>query len=347
MINDRLNNINEYKPSSRINNKQTIKLDWNECNIPYDKEYLNLLSSGLQNINLSEYPDIQNDRLINNIANYCKISPTQVQLFNGSDSALHYIFASFLGKNTNVLVYTPNYTQIETYINLYSDNLHYSQIDDIFGEHKYNFDAISDNDVIYISNPNNPTGYLLSKNTIRELITKYPEKLFIIDEAYFEFAGETCIGLIENHNNIIITRTFSKAFSLASIRLGYMCANKKIISIINKIRNTKEVNSFAQELGNISLENIDFVKNRIIVINENKKHFQLGLDALNIKYAKSKSNFILVKLHDSGRFLKLCEEQNILIRDRNDMPGLKNCVRITIGTIDEINKILNILYENR
>jgi len=335
--------IKPYTPSNRFQNTHTKKLDWNECNLPFDENYLLKLKESVLNVNLSEYPNINNDELLNGLEKYCGINKSNIQIFNGSDSALHYIFATFLNSETKVLMYYPNYNQVESYIQLYSNNLNYSHITDPFGRHTYNFEDINDNDVIYITNPNNPTGKIIDPTVIEELLKIHPNKLFIIDEAYYEFSDKTCVKLINNFNNIIVTRTFSKAFSLASIRLGYICTNKKNINEIDKIRNTKEVNSFAQILGVVALNNINYIKNRVEIINNNKKFFINELKKLNIEFIESMSNFVLIRVKNSSFLIDNLAKKNILVRDRSTFTGLENCVRITIGEMNDMITIINTL----
>jgi len=346
--NRNLKNIKYYLPSDRSQNDETVKLDWNECNIQFNEDYLNHLRRSIFTVNLSEYPNINNKNLINELSYYCGIDGENIQIFNGSDSALHYIFATFLNPETKVLIYYPTYTQVESYIQLYSNNLNYSYITDLFGNHEYDFNDLENNDLIYITNPNNPTGKIIDPSEIEKLLIKYPNKLFIIDEAYFEFSNKTCVNMVKNYNNLIVTRTFSKAFSLASIRLGYICTNIKNINEINKIRNTKEVNSFAQSLGLTALKNINYVKDRISIINNNKEFFINELKKLNIEFIDSMSNFVLIKVINSSDLINKLTNQNILIRDRSSFKGLENCVRITIGEYEDMETIIKTiksLYE--
>ena len=333
--------IKHYNPSNRSQNSNTKKLDWNECNLPFNEDYLLKLRKSVFNVNLSEYPNISNNELLIRLESYCEINKNNIQIFNGSDSALHYIFATFLNTETKVLMYYPNYNQVESYIQLYSNNLNYSYINNPFDDHTYNFEDINDNDVIYITNPNNPTGKIIEPDIIKKLLQQHPNKLFIIDEAYYEFSNKTCVNLVNEFNNIIVTRTFSKAFSLASIRLGYICTSELNINEINKIRNTKEVNSFAQTLGVTSLDNINHVKDRINIINKNKELFINELKKLNIEFIESMSNFVLIRVKDSSLLIDELTKKNILVRDRSSFKGLENCVRITIGEINDMMTIIN------
>jgi histidinol-phosphate aminotransferase len=346
LINNKLNLINEYKPSERMCTDGIKKLDWNECNLTFDEKFKNLLYTSLFDIKYSEYPNINNTNLITKLSNYCGVNDDNVQIFNGSDSALHYIFAAFLNKETKILIYYPNYNQIETYIKLYSDNLNYSNIIDPFNQHIYNYDDIKNNDVIYISNPNNPTGYCLDPENIENLLLNHPKKLFIIDEAYYEFSKKSCSKLTNIYDNIIVTRTFSKALSLASIRLGYICANQKLINQINKIRNTKEVNSFAQKLGEVVLDNFSFIDDRINEVITNRNLFEKILTQNGFTFIKSEANFVLVKVSDSEKIIKNLYDQKILVRDRGMFSGFENTVRITIGNWDDMEIIIKKLLEN-
>lgn len=349
-VNNKLKTIDKYVPSARKSGDNVVKLDWNECVLPIDKNFNKVLLDSLNTINLNEYPNINNKKLIEALANYCDVFYENIQIFNGSDSALHHIFATFTDENTKVLIYYPNYTQIETYIKLYTNNLFYSDIINPLNEHKYNLQSVENADIIYLSNPNNPTGICLGGDIIFNLVKRYPNKLFIIDEAYYEFSNKTCSIFVKNFDNIIITRTFSKAFSLASMRLGYICASPILIENINKIRNTKEVNTFAQNFGLIALENYHYIKNRVNLIIENREIFKKILNDKNISYADSEANFILVKVFNSGHLTKLLYENDILVRDRGMFRGLENTIRITVGTIEDINstvKLINEQYENR
>jgi histidinol-phosphate aminotransferase len=120
--------------------------------------------------------------------------------------------------------------------------------------------------IIYLVNPNNPTGTFTSIDDLKKLTLNNPNVLFIIDEAYYEFVGKSIAVFATKVPNIIVTRTFSKAFSLASIRFGYICADDKLLKQINKIRNTKEVNSFAQKLAEVALDNNNYIQERINLI---------------------------------------------------------------------------------
>ena len=345
-MNKKLNEIDEYKPSDRTKKPDVYKLDWNECNLEFDNEFKQILNTCISDVILSEYPDIHNDLLYSLLADYCGLQDSNIQLFNGSDSALHCIFAALLNYDSKVLVYHPNYNQIFSYLKLYSNFVESSEIIDPFYKHEYNFDDIKNFDLIYLSNPNNPTGKLLEIDKIQSLLELHNDKYFIIDEAYFEFSKESCCHLVKDYKNLIVTRTFSKGFSLAAIRLGYICADESVIKLINKIRNTKDVNSFAQALGVCALQNKKFIDSRVEIIIENRERFQKELEINGIQFINSKANFVLIKTDDSKALTQKLLDNDILVRDRGMFKNIENTVRITIGDWQIMEKIIHLIVEN-
>ena len=129
--------------------------------------------------------------------------------------------------------------------------------------------------------------------------------------------------------------------------MGYICADKNLIKSINKIRNTKEVNSFAQNLGEVILDNLSLIDGRINKINRNKHKFERVLDENNIEYIKSQTNFILIRIKNSKKIISDLKNENILVRDRSMFEGLENTIRITIGEWGDMKKISKIILNNK
>jgi histidinol-phosphate aminotransferase len=210
------------------------------------------------------------------------------------------------------------------------------------GKHHYDFNHCSKSDVVYLVNPNNPTGKLIGVDVIEHLITSCPDTLFVVDEAYYEFAKQSCCHLVISHKNLIVTRTFSKAFGLAAVRLGYVMAHPDLLFHLRKIRNGKTVNALAQLCGIAVLNDIDYLDARIDEMNDSKRFF---IDNLPSEYTaiESHANFVLVKTPNSEEVLKKMKENKILIRDRSSFTNLDDCVRITIGSKKQIIRVLDVL----
>lgn len=327
--------------------EEWLKLDWNEATLQPNPEVIKEIQNFCEQNKLFHYPDVLALELKQQIAKYNNINSNDIELFNGSDSALNTIFSVFIN-NSKVLLFEPTYTQVKPFINLYGGTIISSQIQNIFTSHDYLFDDIEKADIIYIVNPNNPTGKAIDKTKILELVQKYKNKLFIIDEAYCEFSNITVINSINNYENLIVTRTFSKAFGLAGLRLGYIASNKNILSLINKVRNSKDINSIAQIAAISSLKNIKYVNDYCCDVNLAKLYFVEQLKHLNYEIADSQSNFILIKVKNAKNFVNFLTSKKVLIRDRSNLINLENCVRITIGNLEQMKKVINIIkdYEN-
>ena len=313
--------------------------DWNESEFPPTNKVFEVMKSFYR---YERYPDITATQLKNKLSDYVSLPVDFIEVYNGSDDALKDIITVFVDKDTHVLSYQPSYTQVNTFITTNTENYMKVNIKDPLGKHEYDFDYCKVNEVVYLVNPNNPTGKLLPVEEIEKLVKTYPNTLFIVDEAYYEFAKQSCSHLVVSHKNLIVTRTFSKAFGLASVRLGYCMGHPDTLSHIRKIRNGKAVNTLGQLCGIAALNDLDYLQSRIDEMNDAKKFF---IDNLPNYYnaLDSDANFVLVKTPDSKKLLEKMKENKILIRDRSAFDNLENCVRITIGSKKQIIRVLDVM----
>ena len=311
-----------------------LLLDWNETFSCNQKLYDYLANELRSRVNLTRYPPINTDKIKEKIIGYLKsrghLETSNIQLFNGTDSALKCIFDCFCSKGSNVLFPIPNYDQVKTFVATNEGNLIHCNytIEDIKNK-------IEDHyiDICYISNPHNPTGTVLNDNRLTELITDNPKTLFIIDEAYIEFTEhiQSSIDFIMDgdYDNVIVARTFSKMFGLAGVRLGYLVAPKKIIDYLNKIRNIKEVNTVALLAAEYLLDNPEFIEEQKELIDTCKMKLYSVFEKYSIPYIKSQTNFIYIELFGDKeiyRFKECLRTKNIVIRDKGEY------LRMTVGT---------------
>tara|TARA_B100000676_G_scaffold54919_1_gene54013 strand:+ start:173 stop:1213 length:1041 start_codon:yes stop_codon:yes gene_type:complete len=313
--------------------------DWNESEFPPSNKVFEVMKSFYR---YERYPDITAKDLKIKLSGYVGLPTQFIEVYNGSDDALKDIITVFVDKDTRVLSYQPSYTQVNTFITTNTDKYIKVNILDPLGDHVYNFNLCAGVDVVYLVNPNNPTGKLLEVDKIEELVNTYPDVLFIVDEAYYEFAKTSCCHLVVSHKNLIVTRTFSKAFGLASVRLGYCMGHPDTLEHLKKIRNGKAVNTLAQLCGIAALDDLDYLDSRIREMNDAKKFF---IDNLPHQYnaVDSQTNFILLKTPDSEKLLNRMKDNKILIRDRSSFDNLQNCVRITIGSKKQIIRVLDVI----
>lgn len=339
-VRDSIENLQEYNVGGRSNLSSNWELfDWNESEFPPSNKVFDAMKTFYS---YERYPDINATELKFNLSNYTKVSENFIDIYNGSDDALKDIFTVFVDKDTRVLSYQPSYTQVDTFISVNTNYYNRIQIEDPLNKHRYEFKHCEYSDVVYLVNPNNPTGKLLDVDEIKYLITSFPDTLFVIDEAYYEFAKQSCSHLVISHKNLIITRTFSKAFGLASLRLGYVIAHPDLLFHLKKIRNGKSVNTLAQLCGIAALNDLEYLDSRISEMNDAKKFFMNNLPH-QYKAVESFANFVLIKTPDSKTLLNRMKENKILIRDRSSFENLENCVRITIGSKKQIIKVLDVM----
>ena len=335
-----INNLQTYNVGGRSDLSSDWEcFDWNESEFPPTNKVFEVMKSFYR---YERYPDITAKLLKSKLSDYVSLPVDFIEVYNGSDDALKDIITVFVDRETHVLSYQPSYTQVNTFITTNTENYMKVNIKNPLGEHEYDFDYCKVANVVYLVNPNNPTGKLLAVDEIEKLLKTYPDTLFIVDEAYYEFAKQSSCHLVVSHKNLIVTRTFSKAFGLASVRLGYCMAHPDTLSHLRKIRNGKAVNSLAQLCGVAALDDLDYLDSRIDEMNDAKKFF---VDNLPHEYyaVDSQTNFVLLKTPDSKKLLNKMKDNKILIRDRSSFDNLENCVRITIGSKKQIIRVLDVI----
>ena len=347
-------NCDSYKIPSTKHSK--YKLDIGELFFPIHNS-INDECKSISDINLYNVKDEMFNNLINEIKIYNNINNdnnSDIIITNGSDNALRLILEVFATPNSNLLIPTPTYPHFESMLkvhkinNLLKVNLNYKQTNnEIFEIIKENLSK-NEIDLCYIVNPNMPIGYMFSKENVINLLINFPNTIFIFDEAYIEFSDkETLATLVNNYNNLIITKTFSKFFGLASLRIGYLITNKKFIKLIDPYYNQKDITKVAINCAYKSLKNIDFY-------NENKKRFLQIRDYLRIKLNEIVNNnsklidwflndgmYFTIIAHDPYGLTKHFENNSIAVRNKND--DIKGAIRITIADKEIMDEVINVL----
>ncbi len=331
---------------------EVLKLDWNEATIKPSPNVLVKISKVLKDGKLNWYPNINNTELINKLANYNSVKNNQVQYFASSDSLHEYIVRAFIDDSDRLLSISPTYDNFRAVAESNGAHVQYYDLDSNFDLdfNRFNEDLkLIKPKVVYIVNPNNPTGSIFSKNDLYDLININKNILFIIDEAYFEFSYVTLSSFVSELDNLLISRTFSKAFALASFRIGYLISSSKNIEIINRIRNAKNISLFAQEAAIGALDDIEYMQNYVKSVGIAKSIFMNYLKTLDwMSPIEGMGNFIFVKLdsvqikNDLISYLKI---NKIFIRDYGHIKKTENFIRITIGTLDQMQIVQNHINE--
>ena len=320
-----------------------LKLDWNESTIPPSPLVKESLLHFISNEDLRHYPDVNASELKSRLSQYAAIEEKYIEVYNGSDDALNNIFHCLINPDDVVVIYEPTYTQIKVFIQSRTDKLRSVPIVEPLGAHEYPFEQIRDAAVVYLANPNNPTGHLIPAPTIEKLLKTHEETMFVIDEAYYEFCQHTTAALVKQHKNLIITRTFSKAFGLAGSRVGYVITHPEVLEVLNKVRNGKSVNVLGQIAACGALQDIDYMKSYVAEVNASKEYFIKKATALGFECYTGFANFVIIKESNYAALIEYLYSCKILIRDRSYLKNLESCVRITIGTHEQTCKLIDVL----
>ena len=324
-----------------------IKLDANENPFPWPAGMREELFT--REFEFNRYPDGKAQALRDALAGYNGISSEEVILGNGSDELIQIILNTFGGRGRSLLIHPPTFSMYANAAAITGTNLvEVPLLEGIKLDLNTMLARCASDDsikVIIICNPNNPTGALFPQQEILELI-RQTSALVVVDEAYVEFAGESLISEINNYPNLLIMRTFSKAFGMAALRLGYVLGNKELIHCLNKVRQPFNVNSFSQQAGIIALKyadqyqkQIDIIKNEIqIVYNELSKIPQF-------KVLPTKANYIFFQPKESGAWAEQISAKGFTIRALGDLPGLGPSLRMSSGTPEENKAFLQAVRE--
>ena len=297
---------------------------------------------------LNRYPDPQQTLVKEALSKLKGISEEQILLGNGSDEVLDLIFRVFCEpREDNVIVLPPTYGMYEVLANTNAIELLKIPLVENFQPNVKEIIKGQDakTKLLFLCSPNNPTANSFDANKIETLIKEF-NGIVVIDEAYIDFSIEdSWLCRLDEFPNLIVTQTLSKAYGLASIRLGICYASKEIISILNKIKPPYNVNQLTQDVALQSLFNQEKVKNEIAIIISERNQLIRDLQNVEIveKVYPSDANFLLVQVDDATLRYKQLVKLGIIARNRTTHILCDNCLRFTVGTPDENKKLINTL----
>ncbi len=331
-------------PSAR---KDYIKLDLNENYGLFDKNFLNKFKK-FDNFTLSSYPEYEN--LLKALSEYTKQPTKNITLTNGADQGIELILRLFFDKTDRVVMPSPVfsiYDHILSILNVKVFHISYKDKNEYFDfPFEKTFAVLEKSNGLILCNPNNPLGSSIKEEELSVLI-KETNRLNIpclIDEAYFEFYGETSANMIKKYKNVVIIRTFSKAFGLAGLRLGYILADKEIVKQILKLRGPWDVNHFAVFAGEAALGDKKYFSDKMKSFLKTKDSLKIFLQKNNIQVYGTGTNFLIIKIKDDKKLIKQLKQKGILVTGLADYPFsstlLKNAVRVTIPSNTKDLRIL-------
>jgi len=342
-VNKQIGKMTSYSPPIEGRSQYNgLLLDFNERTAPVSQKIVKALKDFASSNLVQTYPEYSD--ITAKIAKYANVKNGQVMLTNGSDQGIDLIFRAFTKKDDKVIIPAPSFAMFNQCGKIMENKI----ISPVYEAKKLNFpfDEVislikSGVKLIVICNPNNPTGTIVGLKNIEKILDKAFKNntLVYIDEAYFEYSGITATGLVNKYPNLIISRTFSKAFGLASLRIGYVISDESNIKEMMKIRGPYDITTPAVIAARTALENLDYVKDYVKeVMKTSKPMIENFFKEEGIKFFQSSSNFILFKPKNSQDFEKL-NKDGILTRLRTGA-NIDGTIRLTIGLKKQMEQFI-------
>jgi len=312
----------------------------NENPYPFPEKLIEEVYKLIDPYKIPTYYDSPDEELLNLLLEYInsdKLSVKNLSIGNGADEIIYYLLLMF--KEMKVTIFPPTYSCYK----LFAKDIGSKVISIPLKEEKIPINEIENllnvDSIVFIPNPNNPTGHFFEDEEIEFLLNT--GALVIIDEAYYEFGKRSYIDWIDEYKNLVVIRTFSKAFSLAAQRIGYLVANEDLIDAYNRIRLPFNVDYVSQLFARVALKNLEFFRKRIEEIINEREKMKKELMSLGYKISNSQGNFVFMYLDTDSKEVLTREFEKKKIAIRKFSEGL----RITIGTPKQNEMVLRIFME--
>ncbi|AQS10903.1 histidinol-phosphate aminotransferase [Clostridium saccharobutylicum] len=336
--------MSAYKEYINIYDEYKINLDSNEIYMAMDENILMKMRSCLTNIQLHRYP--ANDmKIIKELyANYAKTDAKNIIVGNGSDEVLELVISKIIKSGKKALSLGPDFTMYDFFVSRFGGQL---KNYDIGKRIEFNVDEFiklgkkENVDLIIFSNPNNPTGIGITIKDILKILNEFKNKTILVDEAYYEFYGETMIPYINKYKNLIVTRTLSKAWGLAALRIGFLITNEDNVEELLNYKVPYTISTYSKNLASIALKYPERVVNNAKQIVDQREKLYEALKqveknaAMNIEFYPSKANFIYGRTNHKEALINGLKDNGISIRNFND-----DTFRITVGSPLENRKVV-------
>ncbi len=334
---------------NNLHDPQILDFSSNICPIGTPPSVKKTLKKNIENI--KNYPDSNSSTVISNLKKYTQLNKSNILVGNGAIEIIYNFCLAFLSKKTKVLIPIPTFQEYEVAAKLNDCNVSYFKTMNLSEDLNSFILQIPKNGCVFICNPNNPTGKLLQKNQLLEIIKKAKKlsTFIFIDECFIEMvpeSNESVISCVKKYNNLFVLRSLTKSFALPGIRIGYAVASNQMIKILEKIKIPWSVNSLAQDAANIALKNTSHLNKSNLII-EKELHYLTnkinGLEGFHCD--NSSTNFILIKTkNDSTKLQKKLLRHNILVRDCKNFRGLDNhYIRIAVKSHKDNLKLVKAL----
>lgn len=338
---DHIDQMSAYKPPLEGRNPdEHLLLDFNERTLPISDAIRHALIDYVHAGRLQLYPSYGDT--VDKIAAYAHVPAEQVMITNGSDQGIDLVFRSACREGDEAIIPGPSfamYTQCAKIENLKLIQPQYS-LDKGYPLSEVLSAITEKTRIIVVSNPNNPSGTLVSRDEICTLAKAAPDAVILVDECYFEYSSVTVADLVSQYQNIVITRTFSKTWGMPSLRLGYVIAARDNINALLNVRGPYDINQLAVVAIRAGLSNLDGIESYVEeVMHEAKPMLERFLEQKGITFWPSGGNFVWAFFENPEKVEEGLREAGILVRPKADSEGVMG-LRITVGSVEQTIRLL-------
>lgn len=336
-------------PAERFDRTRYIRLDKNEDVTGIPEEIFRIWAEQVKPVQLAAYPQLF--RLYEKLGEYLSLPEDHILVTAGSDAAIKNVFEVFVSPSDTVIIPDPTYAMYEVYSDLFEASLvkipYRKDLSFMVNEM---IEAINDcTRLVVLANPNSPTGTIVERADILRILKKAKKHdcIVLIDEAYYPFYPKTVVDLVRKYDNLIVTRTFSKAFGLAALRLGYAVAQPTLIGNLTKFRPIYESNGIAADIGCIVLDHPHVIEKRVREILRGRDYLIRETRHLGFWPYASHTNFVNIDVGKKhvGQLVTFFEKKGILIKAGANHPALLQCIRITAGPPDMMKQVVMYMKE--
>jgi histidinol-phosphate aminotransferase len=336
-------NLPTYHPP--LGGRTGLRLDFNENTVGCSPRVLARLRR-IDEEDLARYPEREPVEAA--AAGYLGTEPTELLLTNGVDEAIHLLAEAYLEPSDEAFLVVPTFSMYEIFAAATG-----ARIVKIPAGKDFSFPVAEilrqispATRLIVIANPNNPTGSAATSEDLLRVAESAPNAALLVDEAYFEFHGETLLGKWRERPNVFVARTFSKAYGLAGLRAGLLMGDAQPMSAVRRVASPYNVNAVALACLPEALADQAYVRRYVTEVCTGRERLQSKLMSLGIPFWPSRANFVLIRLGSlNSAFIARMRERGILVRDRSRDPGCEGCVRITLGSAEQTDRLLAVLRE--
>ncbi|QYK00050.1 histidinol-phosphate transaminase [Shewanella psychrotolerans] len=329
--------LQPYQSARRIGGEGQIWINANES--PFNNSDID---------NLNRYPECQPPALINAYAQYAKVRCEQVVTSRGADEAIELLIRTFCvpGKDS-IACFGPTYGMYAISAQTFNVGVNALRLNDEYQLPNDIAEQVTDAKLVFICNPNNPTGTVISPEVIAQVIAKLPDALVVVDEAYIEFCPDYSVAnLIDQFDNLIVLRTLSKAFALAGARCGFMLANSEIIEMVMRVIAPYPVPLPVSNLACEALnpQGIDTMKQQVSQLKQNGLRLSEALLRIGAKVLPANGNFVLASFNDVTEMQNKLKQGGVVTRAYKD-PALADSIRFSFASDEQTDTLINLLVD--